>query len=81
MAEIIEIECPECHGTLWVDLDSKTVVQHKRAQKKNFTSFDELLVKEKQKKEKVEERFNQAKELGEAKKKKAEEFFKKSFDK
>ena len=79
MGNIIEIECPECHTSLWVDVDKKVVVQHKKTKKKNFNSFDDLLLKEKVKKEKTDERFLQAKELEEAKKKKAEELFKKSF--
>jgi len=80
MANIIEIECPDCHSSLWVDVDSSVVVQHKKTVKKTFASFDDLLLKEKKKKETVEERFMSAKELEQAKKKKAEEIFKKSFD-
>ncbi len=78
MANIIEIECPGCHGSLWVDVDKKVVVQHKKSQKKPLASFDDLLNKEKEKKAKVDERFSQASELEKAKKKKAEELFKKS---
>jgi hypothetical protein len=81
MANIIEIKCPQCHSSLWVDVEKKIVVQHKKSQKKCHTSFDDLLLKEKEKKEKTEERFLIAKELEKAKKKKAEEFFKKSFKK
>jgi hypothetical protein len=80
MANIIEIECPGCHANIWVDIDNKTVIQHKKAVKKNFASFDDLLLKEKKKKETVEERFLSAKELEQAKKKKAEEIFKQSLD-
>ena len=79
MADIIEIECPDCHSNLWVDVEKKIVVQHKKTKKKSFASFEDLLVKEKTKKEKVDERFLMAKDLEEAKKKKAEEIFKKSF--
>ena len=78
MANIIETECPHCHSSLWVDVEQKVVVQHKKTKKKNFTSFDQLLDKEKAKKEKVDERFRMAKNLGDAKKKKAEELFKQS---
>lgn len=78
MANIIEIECPECHASLWVDADTKVIVQHKKIKKTNTASFDDLLLKEKVKKEKVEERFLMAKDLEQAKKKKAEEIFKKS---
>ena len=72
---MIEIECPICHANLWVDTDKKNVVQHKRSEKKNLSSFEELLNKEKQKKEAVDERFSQAQSLEQAKKKKAAEFF------
>lgn len=72
---MIEIECPVCHANLWVDVDKKNVVQHKRSEKKNLSSFEELLNKEKQKKEAVDERFSQAQSLEQAKKKKAAEFF------
>jgi Zn-finger nucleic acid-binding protein len=72
---MIEIECPICHANLWVDAEKKNVVQHKRSEKKNLSSFEELLNKEKQKKEAVDERFSQAQSLEQAKKKKAAEFF------
>jgi hypothetical protein len=72
---MIEIECPICHANLWVDAEKKNVVQHKRSEKKNLSSFEELLNKEKQKKEAVDERFSQARSLEQAKKKKAAEFF------
>jgi hypothetical protein len=78
MANIIEIECPECHSSLWVDLEKKAVVQHKKSKKKTFASFDDLLIKEKEKKEKADERFLMARDLEQAKKKKAEEIFEKS---
>jgi hypothetical protein len=72
---MIEIECPVCHASLWVDAEKKNVVQHKRSEKKQLSSFEELLSKEKQKKEAVDERFSQARSLEQAKKKKAAEFF------
>ena len=75
MDKLIEIECPLCHASLWVDAEKKTVVQHKRSEKKQLSSFEELLTREKQKKEAVDERFSQARSLEQAKKKKAAEFF------
>jgi len=72
---MIEVECPVCHAKLWVDAEKKNVVQHKRSEKKQLSSFEELLDKEKQKKEAVDERFSQARSLEQAKKKKAAEFF------
>ncbi|MCI0470645.1 MAG: hypothetical protein L0Y73_03200 [Candidatus Aminicenantes bacterium] len=79
MAELIEIECPVCHADLWVDVEKREVLQHKKTKKRSFASFDDLLLQEKVKKEKTEERFLSAKELEQAKKKKAEEIFEKSF--
>ena len=75
MDNLIEIQCPICHASLWVDTEKKTVVQHKRSEKKIHSSFEDLLSKEKQKKEAVDERFSQARSLEQAKKKKAAEFF------
>ncbi|MCX6557493.1 MAG: hypothetical protein NTW95_08725 [Candidatus Aminicenantes bacterium] len=75
MEKMIEVECPVCHAKLWVDAEKKNVVQHKRSEKKQLSSFEELLNKEKQKKEAVDERFSQARSLEQAKKKKAAEFF------
>ena len=78
---MIEIECPVCHANLWVDAEKKNVVQHKRSEKKQLSSFEELLNKEKQKKEAVDERFSQARSLEQAKKKKAAEFFEQTIKK
>jgi len=75
MDNLIEIHCPVCHASLWVDADKKNVVQHKKSEKKTISSFEELLTKEKQKKEAADERFSQAKSLEQAKKKKAADFF------
>ncbi|MCU0237020.1 MAG: hypothetical protein MUC72_08050 [Acidobacteria bacterium] len=75
MDNLIDIQCPVCHAHMWVDAEKKQVVQHKRSERKAHSSFEELLDKEKQKKEAVDERFSQAKSLEQAKKKKATEFF------
>lgn len=78
MGNLIEIECPECHSSMWIDLDTQMVVEHKKSKKKNVQSFDSLLQKEKDKKEKADERFMMASELEKEKKKKAQELFEKS---
>jgi hypothetical protein len=62
-----------------VDVDKKVVIQHKKTKKKSQASLDDLLVKEKEKMSKVDERFLMAKDLEQAKKQKAEELFNKSF--
>ncbi len=78
MDTLIEVECPHCHSRLWVDIETHEVVKHDKSDRKVHSSFEDLLSREKQKKEKVEERFCQARSLQEAKKKKAEELFQKS---
>ena len=80
MEKIIEVICPKCKSSLWVDVEKKEVVQHKKGEKQ-MSSFEELLEKEKKKKESAEETFLSARELEKAKKKKAEELFNKSFKK
>lgn len=75
MGDPIEIHCPVCHASLWVDAETRQVIQHKRSEKKVHSSFEDLLSKEKHKKEAVDERFSQAKSLEQAKKQKAAEFF------
>ncbi len=75
MEDIFEIDCPVCRCRLWVDSGDKRVIDHKRSEKRVNSSLEELLLKEKEKKEKVEERFKKAGELEKAKKKQAEELF------
>ncbi len=79
MSNIIKIECPSCHGELWIDSETQKVIQHKKTDKKNFTSFEDLILGEKEKKEQADEKFELARKLKEEKKKKAEDFFRKSF--
>lgn len=81
MDNLIEIHCPVCHASLWVDVDKKNVLQHKKSERKTISSFEELLNKEKEKKEAADERFSQAKSLEQAKKKKAAEFFEQTIKK
>jgi hypothetical protein len=75
MSNIIEVECPGCHSSLWVDVEKRVVIDHKKPQKKTQKGFDDLLLKEKEKKSKFEERFSAAQHQEQAKKKKAEEIF------
>lgn len=75
MPDPIEIQCPVCHASLWIDVETRQVLQHKRSERKVHSSLEDLLDKEKQKRQAVDERFSQAKSLEQAKKKKAEELF------
>ena len=47
MSKLIEVECPICHSNLWIDINNQNIIQHEKTKKKNFESFDELLLKEK----------------------------------
>ena len=79
MSNIIKVECPSCHEELWIDTETQKVIQHKKSEKKNFASFEDLILGEKKKKEQADEKFELARKLKDEKKKKAEAFFKKSF--
>ena len=78
MSKVVQIECPDCHASIWVDLETQTIVQHKKQKKKKTASFDSLLLKEKEKKEKAEVRFKAASELEKEKKRRAQDLFEKS---
>ncbi len=78
MADPIEVLCPVCHASLWIDAETRQVLQHQRSEKKVHSSLEDMLSKEKQKREAADERFSQARSLEQAKKKKAEEFFAKT---
>lgn len=75
MPKLIEVDCPQCRSRLWVDIESCQVVQHKKATRREPVDFSDLLQKEKEKKEKADQRFAQARELEQAKKEKAKKLF------
>ncbi len=75
MPKLIEVDCPQCRSKLWVDIESRQVVQHKKATRRETADFSDLLQKEKEKKEKADQRFAQARELEQAKKEKAKRLF------
>lgn len=75
MGKMIEVNCPGCNAKLWIDAETGDVVQHKHEGNKAKSSIEDMLLKEKLKKENVDRRFMQAKNLEEEKKKKAEALF------
>ena len=75
---VFRLECPCCQAELWIDPVAKEVLKFDRAQKKKG-SLDELLIKEKKKKEEVDRRFAATAELAKEKHKKAVEKFEKAF--
>lgn len=75
---LFSVTCPCCHTRLWIDPDSKTVIKTEKPPRKK-SSLDDLLVKEKQKKEEADQRFVSTAELARRKKEEARDKFAKAF--
>ena len=78
--KVFEIVCPHCQTVIWVDGENRRVLKTERAAKKK-ESLDELLLKEKQKKEGLATKFEATAALEQEKLKKAREKFDKAFEK
>jgi hypothetical protein len=74
------IQCPCCRARLWVDPLSREVVQAERAGKPK-SSLDDLLAREKQKKETMDRKFSSTAELARKKKAEAQDKFAQAFGK
>ena len=77
-SRVFQVKCPCCSASLWIDPVTKEVMKFDKAKKKKG-SLDELLLKEKKKKEDVDRRFVATAELAKEKQKKAKEKFEKAF--
>lgn len=77
--EIFSLKCPCCRSVLWIDPLVRDVIKLESPEKEK-KSFEELLAKEKQKKEGMERRFQATAELEKEKLKKALEKFQKALD-
>jgi hypothetical protein len=77
---LVRVSCPGCSTILWVDPVTQAVVKSEKGRKKKG-SLDELLLKEKKKKEAVDRRFETTAELEKKKRKAAEDQFAKAFSK
>jgi len=78
--KVIEVACPCCRAVLWVEASTGSVVKSEKAAKKK-ESFDELLLKEKKKKEGFETKFEATADLEKQKLAKAKEKFEKALGK
>lgn len=76
--DVFQLHCPCCRTLLWIDPVSQEVIQSEKAAKKKGT-LEELLLKEKKKKEGFDRKFQATAELERKKWKKAQEKFKKAF--
>ena len=72
---VFQVECPCCFANLWVDPQTKEILESEKAKKKKG-SLDDLLLKEKKKKEEVDRRFAATAELAKERQKLAKEKFK-----
>lgn len=80
-AGVFEIVCPCCHSVLWVDGVSREIVKTERHAAKKKGSLDDLLQKEKKRRDEFERKFEATAELERQKKEKAKEAFEKALGK
>jgi hypothetical protein len=71
---VFGVRCPNCHSELWIDPVTQEVIKSEKS-KKEKGSLDELLLKEKKKKEEFERKFEATSELQKEKQRKAREIF------
>jgi hypothetical protein len=76
--QVFRLECPCCQAEIWIDPVAKEALKFEKAKKKKG-SLDELLMKEKKKKNEVDRRFVATAELAKERHKKAKEKFEKAF--
>jgi hypothetical protein len=76
--KVFEIVCPCCRSVIWVDATTGGIVKSERAAKKK-ESLDELLIKEKQKKDGFATKFEATADLEKKKRELAKEKFAKAF--
>ena len=77
--KVFEIVCPHCQTVIWVDGENRHVLRTEKAARKK-ESLDELLPKEKQKKDGMATKFEATAALEQEKLKKAREKFDKAFE-
>lgn len=73
----LKIECPVCGAIIWIDTKAGIMVKHEKVEKKKAHSIEELLEKEKKKKEEFGKKLESVAELQKKKKKELEEEFRK----
>jgi len=79
--EVFEVVCPCCQSVLWVDGISRGIVKIERHAVKKKGSLDDLLEKEKKRRDEFERKFEATAELERQKKEKAKQVFEKALGK
>lgn len=72
---VFEVICPCCRAALWVDAVSRSVVRSEKGAARDRSSLDDLLSREKQRREGFERKFEATAELEKTKQEKAREKF------
>ena len=78
--KVFVVTCPGCQSNLWIDPEAEAIMKSEKGQKKKG-SLDELLVKEKKRKNAFAHKFEATAALEKEKKKKAQEKFAEAFSK
>jgi len=78
--KVFQLVCPCCGTTIWVDTETREVLQTERAKKKK-SSLDDLVSKEAKRAEDMSRKFDATFELQEEKKQKADERFRQALKK
>ena len=76
---VFEVACPHCGTVIWVDGEAKRVLKSEKGARKK-ESLDDLLLKEKQKKDGMATKFEATAALEQEKRQRAREKFDKAFD-
>jgi len=78
--KVFQLVCPSCGTTIWVDSETREVLQTERAKKKK-SSLDDLVSKETKRAEDMGRKFDATFELQAQKKQKADEKFRQALEK
>jgi len=77
---VFSVECPTCRSLIWLDPVTREIMRVEKGKKKK-ESLDELLSREKEKRETFERKFEATSELQKQKQRKARELFEKALTK
>lgn len=80
-SEVFKLICPCCFSALWIDPVTQEVIKFEKGGGRKKGSLDELLLKEKKKKDEFDRKFKATAELEKKKWKEAQEKFAKAFTK
>ncbi len=75
--KVLQVKCPDCRSILWIDPVTQQVLKSERP-KKRKGSLEEMLLKEKQKKDAFARKLEVTAEIQKEKHKKAREKFRKA---